>query len=220
MRRPSNRRRPRRGEPAGPHAKGGGKQSARVVQARAIKCRRTTGSTPSAASSTSWPSRLRSTRSTPCRRSRAFRSDARNMSRRSSAWETSRRSLRDSMSVNITHNNVERTFDVLASVQDADLASVAGAVESLVRAEKPTLPGAPQYPFAVRSKACNRASRGSPMESYCGCARLLADGDELPVVDGPADRPRVPPRRHRGHRLEPISSHRQRSPCRHSWGRS
>ncbi len=47
---------------------------------------------------------------------------------------------RDSMSVNITHNNVERTFDVLANVQDADLASVAGAVESLVRAEKPTLP--------------------------------------------------------------------------------
>jgi multidrug efflux pump subunit AcrB len=47
---------------------------------------------------------------------------------------------RDSVPVNITHNNVERTFDVLANVQGADLATVAGAVESLVAAETPTLP--------------------------------------------------------------------------------
>jgi multidrug efflux pump subunit AcrB len=47
---------------------------------------------------------------------------------------------RDSVPVNITHNNVERTFDVLANVQGADLATVAGAVESLVAAEKPALP--------------------------------------------------------------------------------
>jgi multidrug efflux pump subunit AcrB len=48
--------------------------------------------------------------------------------------------VRDSATVNITHTNVARTFDVLAGVQGADLASVAGAVESLVAAEKPALP--------------------------------------------------------------------------------
>jgi multidrug efflux pump subunit AcrB len=47
---------------------------------------------------------------------------------------------RDSVPVNITHNNVERTFDVLANVQGADLATVAGAVDSIVAAETPTLP--------------------------------------------------------------------------------
>ncbi|MGA2448825.1 MAG: efflux RND transporter permease subunit [Polyangiaceae bacterium] len=48
--------------------------------------------------------------------------------------------VRDSVPVNITHNNVERTFDVLANVQGADLATVAREVDSLVATVKPTLP--------------------------------------------------------------------------------
>ena len=107
---------------------------------RARRCRRVTGSMPSAACNT-WSRckhrNIRTTASMPWsahRRSRRRVPSARNCCRMSPRFRA-----RSHPQI-ITHYNASRTFDVQANVDGADLGSVSSAISKIVDRVKPSLP--------------------------------------------------------------------------------
>lgn len=78
---------------------------------------------------------------------------------------------RDTLPVNLTHYNVARTYDVLASVQGTDLGSVADAVDDLLARERRHLPRGTQV--TVRGQVESMASSFRGLAFGIGFAVLL-----------------------------------------------